>query len=321
MKFEFKISKLANQFFFISNLSEWHFSCRKEYNQFWLKKTGRLSKNERGALKQFKNIQKKYKFGKIDGKTIYLGTPFIVSQEGRIWENFKKWVNENEFKKIKEIFGILKKRFEIIWLEEGLKLKKFKKFLIREMDSEKNQRILSYLSKFYNKKLPYGKNINIYLFAIPKESSGIGGSALPDKKGITLEVRGLENINDYILVILHEVAHSFLDEDSIKKIQQIMRKYQLPSHKLIRKGGTGLIRELILCSLIPNGYLAEKYFKIPVQKPKGVKMEKSRQNMRFLEKSAVFYLYPLAKKYIDGKKVLDDNYIEKTIKIIIHILK
>jgi len=35
MKFKFKISKWANFYFFTQNLSEWHFSCRKEYNKNW----------------------------------------------------------------------------------------------------------------------------------------------------------------------------------------------------------------------------------------------------------------------------------------------
>jgi hypothetical protein len=54
MKFKFKISKLANQFFFISNLSEWHFSCRQFYNQEWLKQTEPLTDNEKQILKEFK---------------------------------------------------------------------------------------------------------------------------------------------------------------------------------------------------------------------------------------------------------------------------
>jgi len=54
MKFRFIISKWGNFYFFIQNLSEWHFSCRKKYNALWQKELGSLSLEEKQTLKVFK---------------------------------------------------------------------------------------------------------------------------------------------------------------------------------------------------------------------------------------------------------------------------
>ena len=73
MEFKIIISKSANKFFFISNLTEWHFSCRKMYNPIWLKHTGgNLSLQEKKYLKIFKNILIQYGFEKyyLLGKNI-----------------------------------------------------------------------------------------------------------------------------------------------------------------------------------------------------------------------------------------------------------
>jgi len=64
MKFKIKYTKLGNQFFFISNLTNWHFSCEKEYNEIWFKKIGNLNEEEKKVLKQFAKILNKYGFKK-----------------------------------------------------------------------------------------------------------------------------------------------------------------------------------------------------------------------------------------------------------------
>lgn len=317
MKFKFIISKLANQFFFISNLTEWHFSCEKEYNGIWLKKTGVLSNKERRALKEFCKILKKYGFKKKKDKVTWLGTPFITSFEKEGWQNVREWVSEEEYKGIREIFEIFRPRFEKIWAKEVLKLERAKELLIRESISKdkRAKRILSDLSRFYKKELPQ-RTINIYLLAIPEESSGIGGGAVLEEKGITLEVRDLKDIHGYILVITHEIAHSFLEKDSIEKVEKITRKFKFPSNKLIReREKTGLISELILCSLVPGGYLAERYFNIPIQKPREKKLKGPQEAWRSLVKFITFYLYPLAQKYIETERSLDREYIVAAIKL------
>ena len=72
MKLQFKISKLANLFFLVSNFSEWHFSCRTDYNRAWIEKTEPLKNEEVEALFKFKGVIKKYGFEL--SKIFYTGT-------------------------------------------------------------------------------------------------------------------------------------------------------------------------------------------------------------------------------------------------------
>ena len=98
MKLQFTTSKIANQFFFIANLSKWHFSYRPDYNEAWIEKTGPLSSEEKNKLRIFSNILQKYGFiyGK-DGETKYIGKYFYRYSEKRAWEGLKKKLNKRSF--------------------------------------------------------------------------------------------------------------------------------------------------------------------------------------------------------------------------------
>ena len=83
MKFRFLISKQANFYFFVSNLSEWHFSCGKDYNILWKKELGQFSPKEKDALKRFKEIRLKYPSGKsLFERAFFINkTPFLKLKE------------------------------------------------------------------------------------------------------------------------------------------------------------------------------------------------------------------------------------------------
>ncbi|MCR4276747.1 MAG: hypothetical protein NUV87_01310, partial [Candidatus Roizmanbacteria bacterium] len=81
MKFNVTFSKIGNFFFFITNLSEWHYSCRKNYNEEWIKILGNLTKQEKGNLRQVTRIMTAYGFKQIKpGILTYLGESFITSK-------------------------------------------------------------------------------------------------------------------------------------------------------------------------------------------------------------------------------------------------
>ena len=60
MKFKFIISKWGNFAFFVQNLSNWHFSCRQNYNLLWEKELGKLSPEEKRALETFKKVRSRF---------------------------------------------------------------------------------------------------------------------------------------------------------------------------------------------------------------------------------------------------------------------
>jgi hypothetical protein len=63
MKIVCKVSKSANEFFYISTLAAWHYSCRKDIRDAWLRRTGALTPEEEKALTSFSELmQVKYGF-------------------------------------------------------------------------------------------------------------------------------------------------------------------------------------------------------------------------------------------------------------------
>lgn len=83
MRFSIIIKKQGIFYFFVQNLSEWHFSCRKDYNNLWLDELGPLSKKEKMALQKLKKIHQKYSFGPK-----YLGQYFFLKKNP--WKNIEK---------------------------------------------------------------------------------------------------------------------------------------------------------------------------------------------------------------------------------------
>ncbi|HNW96342.1 MAG TPA: hypothetical protein PKL20_00640 [Candidatus Paceibacterota bacterium] len=153
MKLELTVSKLANQFYFISNLTEWHFSCRKDDNKKWLEMTGPLNEEEKDALDIFKNILQLNGFtcDTIE-KSKYLGKYFLLNSEEQIWQNLKKSIKDENFQKIKWIFKIFKSRFKKIWKEELNK--KTIKIFEDELKKEKYDHLFNDVEKIFgdNKK-------------------------------------------------------------------------------------------------------------------------------------------------------------------------
>lgn len=107
MQLHFKTSKLANLFFLVSNFSEWHFSCRTDYNRAWIEKTKPLKIDEVEALSKFKKVINKYGFE--------LSKIFYTNNEEAAWKNLRKITKESEFTTIKETLQIFKPKFEKIW--------------------------------------------------------------------------------------------------------------------------------------------------------------------------------------------------------------
>jgi hypothetical protein len=97
MKFEIIIPKIGNKFHLISNLAEWHFSCRRYDNRVWLKESGKLTKKEKNTLKDFTKILQKYHFGEK-----YLGIPFIRTKENLVWDRVKNGCLQKNMKKFKK---------------------------------------------------------------------------------------------------------------------------------------------------------------------------------------------------------------------------
>ena len=103
IKFNLINSYTENLFFFVSNLSEFHFSCRKEYNEEWQKIFGKINKEEAKLLGKFRVVLKKHGFNE---EGAYLGVPIFTSSENQKLESLEKILTASDFAIFKETLKI-----------------------------------------------------------------------------------------------------------------------------------------------------------------------------------------------------------------------
>ncbi|KKQ21743.1 MAG: hypothetical protein US36_C0014G0003 [Candidatus Wolfebacteria bacterium GW2011_GWC1_37_10] len=326
MKFNFIISKWANFYFFASNLTEWHFSCRKDYNLTRIKETGPPTEKELVSLNEFKKILLKYKFD--------LAKIFYIHNEKEIWQKLEKIVKKSEFEKIESVFKILKPRFELIWKKSEKQLNKRVILFKSLLNKTEYQNLLNNLCLFFDNKKSI-EEIGIIALISPLSGEAItaAGGANIDNKHITLEIPDLK-INNWELeysfgIIAHEIAHLLFKRlNNIKIINKIIFDLKIPKKmpkNLIPQYSTAeFITELIIELLVPFGYLSQKYFK---NKPTNIVFSKSNlknigENYKTfknnktassikLRKLIVWQLYPLISFYIESNKKIDKNIIKE----------
>ncbi len=323
MKFSVKYTKLGNQFFFISNLAEWHFSCRPRYNKEWLKKIGKLNKKEKNALNKFKKILKKYNFSH------YLGIPFITENDENVWPAVQKWVKPNEYKTIRNASDIFEEKFKKIWKPQILNnnIKSFKKELGRNCYKEIDKHLTFFWGKYDTDKI---KNVNIFLIKHPLENRIINGGANLNGKGITIECNKLIypkhiSVEMAAAVLYHEFIHMAYQKILDKKVNIIISNNKKNKVPIIQNRSLKEITtELIITSLFPEGYLADKYLHYRPYKNIKSKIEEyetvfnlfkkgEKVNFYKLQYYIAYKLYPLAKEYIENKKRIDKRYIKEVL--------
>lgn len=287
MKFLFIIKKWANFYFFIQNLSEWHFSNRKYYNKMWKKELGFFSIEEEKALKKFKRIHLKYNFGEK-----YLGRPFFLKKEP--WKALKEQLSKRELAYLKNIFSIFQAKFGLIYKKDLLLLKKWQKELSEKANnSSLNNSINNTLSCLYN--TPYLKGeVRVYLLF--SSSTIFGGRAGLDKKSVTLEISRypVKNIKLAIGAFWHEVIHAYFEHYHFLPLVQ----KGFPDNPRV----VDLIQEITAKAVFFPGGILEKKF-LNIRTPANGIPKKYIQS--FLK------IKGLVKKYIRERKSFDKKYIEK----------
>lgn len=290
MKFRFIISKRANFYFFISNLSEWHFSCVKDYNILWQEELGPFSPEEKRALKIFKKIRCKYPSGKsLFERAFFINkTPFSV---------LKKNLPVGEYEIVMEVFKILGKKFNLLYKKELPFLSMWK----NKLDNTENNKIVTnsivQILKTLFSVSPTIKKYNVYLL-FSSECYTSGGANI-DEKSVSLEIsrHPLKNINHVTAIIWHEIIHLLFQNNYFyPKLMEIFKDRQKAK----------IINEIVIASLFPRGILGDKFFKnrLADKLSSGVS---SSQTMRILD---------LTELIISDKKSFDEEYIRKIAKIL-----
>ncbi|MFH0906908.1 MAG: hypothetical protein ABIC36_03950 [bacterium] len=286
MKFNFKISKRANFYFFVQNLSEWHFSNRKDYNVLWKKELGQFSSREKHAIKQFKEIHLRYPFGKM-----YLGHQFFLEKDP--WKTLDKKILQKDYIELKNAFSLLEDKFNLLYKRDLSFLKKWRKALIKKSNNKRFiEKILDSLSILYKASI-IEKEIDIYLlFSSLKHT---GGGANIGSKSITLEISRypLKDINHVLGIIWHEIIHLFFQE---RYFYPLLLKYFKKNRKK-----ANFINELVAGALFPRGIL-------------GIRLLKNRPIAQLLSrvtKKQTILIVDLAKEYLDKNKFFDKEFIKR----------
>lgn len=288
MKFSIIINKQANFYFFVQNLSEWHFSCRKSYNDFWEKELGKFSPEEKEALKQFKKIHLHYSFGKN-----YLGRYFF--KEKNPWENLESKINKKDYDDIKSVFSLLEKKFEIIYDKDYPKLQIWKNILEKKLDNHKDE-INNALAILYNTK-PLNKDIDIYLLLSSDTKNG-GGASI-DEKSITVEISRTPNNQLTLLIglIWHELIHLYFEKGYF--IEFLKQEFKDDGEKI------NLTREIAASLLLPKGTLGKMIL--------GIYGENLNSRISINNQQK---LLELTSSYIKEKNKFDKKYINEAKKAI-----
>ena len=295
MKFSIIVNKWANFYFFVQNLSEWHFSNRKEYNALWRKELGQFSPKEEQVLKKFKEIRLRYK----QGKTHFERAFFIAESP---WEELKKNLRAEEYIATREVFDLFEDKFRAIYEKDKVLLKQWEQNLGDKInDPIFLNSAIEIISMLYNAPPP-DIEVKVYLlFSAPDRT---GGGANIDERSISAEISrySLQGINNILGIILHETIHLCFEKAHF--IPLVEKKF------LEDRETVYLIKEVTVAALFPKGILARKFFQ-------------SEWNM-IHAKIPAHYTKPileLAGSYIDQNKPFDDEYIEKIYSVVRELKK
>lgn len=284
MRFSIIVSKWANFYFFIQNLSEWHFSNEKDYNELWRNELSEFSIDEETAIKKFKEIRLKHK----TTKTLFEHA-FYASPEP--WRKLKEDLQTEEYKSVQGIFEKLESKFNLLWEKDSLLLTQWQNKLDNNINEPLlTKSIMDTLCILLNT-TPSEPEIKIYLlFSSPNHT---GGGANIDKQSIGLEISRypIQDINHAIGIIWHEIIHLCFQN---QYFYPLLIKYFSEDRQ-----NMDIVNEATIGSLFPKGILGIRLLK---NKP-------AYKLMTNISPEQTIEIINLAKKYVNDKISLDEKFI------------
>lgn len=303
MEIKFLVSKKYNQFFFVQTLAEWHFSCRPEYIERWIKKTGPLTEQEKKALSKFKQVIQKKGFDPIKNCPAANAFDFFMR-----FDEFddKSSFSKNDIKRYLDVMKCLEARFNKVWETESKNLEQVEK-LLSDRFNQKKVALVSDLNILFELQTDPEINIDVILLLSTEEG---GGGANNGPGIVSLECSSIkpENINYLLSTLWHEVSHLIL-EDYVEETASIMKK-----NDIIKKASTeaekidfDYSKELLSFSIFaPMSFLTQKYF--PTDIAKKLSESVARGDEAWLLEAR--FIFPSYLIYLNGqfiKKMLDEN--------------
>lgn len=318
MNLYYQITKTGNLFHFVSNLTDWHYSVRSSYKSYWLKKTGNFSIEESKALVKAKELFIKYSFGQN-----FWGKVFLRRSEEDVWQIAEQNFGKEDTESFKIITNVFVLKFEKLWIEEEKLLHNWKDELEKSQSKYAPDSLVNKLDILFNTKVKFDPQVKIILLMCSPTTIG-GGGANIGLGAITLEV-SRKSLNDIQFVwfnFWHELVHTYWErnnEYADMLIEFVNKKEQDELPSPIKKVPLkAVIGEAVIESLIPMGYLSNKYFNFDSEKyfkektlqlrESGVNKTESLSAWRCFSADKLFNI---AKDYVENNKPIDEEYFEK----------
>jgi len=289
-----KILYYANLYFFIQNLSEWHFSNRKDYNETWRNEL-HFSAEAESCLDEFKKIHKQYPFGDK-----YLGRPFFLHKDP--WPEVELLVGKDDNAKIKNVCATFESYFNTVYAKDEIMLKKWEAIIAKPEFVTNASYINNTLANFYGC-APYNENCTIYLLLSTRKRNG-GTAGTISNNAVTLELSRtpIELEKHMSNVLWHELIHLYF-RDFV--FYPLLEKCTDGNREMM-----GKIDELVASSLLPNGLLKQNTL-APVEKSR----TSGYFNARINAENKIINIQKLIYPYLQQKRTVDINLVQKLYKI------
>lgn len=339
IKLKFIVSKLANFYFFVDNFAENRPLHLHEYNREIIEQFGELKKNEKQAIKQYRNIMTSLtKRFNNDELFKNLRNCFFSSDNlSQIWKKINKILSKQQLKILKETFIVWRPRFEKIWQKHYPLLKQNQRVLKQNyfsvninLNSLVNKLSIFYRGKDFQKSTIKKSTIKVYLTIMPLKYYYQVGMVWNNNK-IILSVGSLKNknIDSVWKLILHELTHLLFETVKYKKW---VNKYALKKKPFswityvknipkTKQQTSILLREIINSSSIWNLCKIEKIFtnhknflEIIHYKLENISQRDKKKvvfDLNTLKQYVAQELEPYFKKYILKNKKINKRYLEK----------
>lgn len=262
MQLRFVVSRTENFFFFITNLSAWHSSCRPDYNEAWLRDTP-LSTEERVALADVRMVLARHTFRPSPQGVVYAGTPVFLAAERLKWAKLHRALSEKEYEAISHARRIFQKRHNALWDKNPVM--EWRTQLSKTIRSIQGRSLLRDVAGL----LDTPKNVDrltVHLLASPSVKRAVSGGANLGRHDITLEVPICKltpwNVEIGICVLVHEYVHTRLDTPRYRSLLQRTAPPRLT--RLLRKAlpnenPYSFLAEIVGDTIAPYGYLCSRY--------------------------------------------------------------
>jgi len=276
-----------------------------------------LQQNEKEALKNVRNIFQKH--GTLNR--------CFFRPEREAWRSAARELSKQEYEILRVSFSVFLPRFSVLWEKEKNNLQS-----IAAAFSKTPPPVGKALKTLYALYAPHRKSgvISVFLLTSPITKRIVNGGGKITSKTLALECSKITAKNNshnlFARVLLHETIHTTF-EDRIKgTIATYLKTKDFSSIKRELMQSTayheacsflGPIKEMIAVSLLPEGYLAERYFSANVRRNllqrKSVREHRLKHTYYDFMLFAIWELYPLAREYCEQQRSIDTRYIRETV--------